>query len=267
MKKKIFILLILFCAFGLTACSKNNEPGAAESVVDDQLASKNSGLDNGSETKSSVKSTSQSVESLIDSSVTISNSSLLTKSTNEINQSNNTNMNNEIKTPDQQENLINEYSQVIMKTNFGDIKLKLYASESPKTVNNFLYLAKSGFYNGVKFHRVIKDFMIQGGDPLSKGSDTSIYGTGGPGYKFADEFNDHKLVAGSLAMANSGSNTNGSQFFIVTASETSWLDGKHTNFGEVVSGLDIVKKIENTETGLNDRPLSDVVINNIELLK
>ena len=128
-------------------------------------------------------------------------------------------------------------------------------------------LAKSGFYNDTKFHRVIKDFMIQGGDPLSKGTDTSVYGTGGPAYRFADEFNNHKLVSGSLAMANSGPGTNGSQFFIVTATETPWLDGVHTNFGEVIKGMDIVQAIGNTETGARDLPTKDIVVKNIELVK
>lgn len=169
--------------------------------------------------------------------------------------------------PDQQPNLLKDYSQALIKTNYGDIKVKFYATESPMTVNNFLYLAKEGFYNGVKFHRVIKDFMIQGGDPLSKEADKSVWGTGGPEYRFTDEFNNHKLVAGSLAMANAGANTNGSQFFIVTAPETPWLDGHHTNFGEVVAGMDVVKKIEATDTGVNDRPLVDVVISSIELSK
>jgi cyclophilin family peptidyl-prolyl cis-trans isomerase len=170
-------------------------------------------------------------------------------------------------TPDNQVSLVKQYSQAIIKTNYGDIKVKFYGQDSPITVNNFLNLAQSGFYNGTKFHRVIKDFMIQGGDPLSKGEDTSVYGTGGPGYQFEDEFNGHKLVTGSLAMANSGPDTNGSQFFIVTATATPWLDGHHTNFGEVVSGLDIVKKIGNVMTGENDRPVSDVTINSIELVK
>ncbi len=165
------------------------------------------------------------------------------------------------------ENLREQYSQAIIKTNYGDISVKFYGEDSPNTVENFLKLAKSGFYDGTKFHRVIKDFMIQGGDPLSKGTDTSLYGTGGPGYQFADEFNSRKLVAGSLAMANSGPNTNGSQFFIVTAAETPWLDGRHTNFGEVVSGLEVVKKIEAVATGANDRPLEDVVVNSVELIK
>ncbi len=158
------------------------------------------------------------------------------------------------------------YKQAVMKTNMGDIIFEFYAEESPKTVNNFLNLAESGFYNGVKFHRVIKDFMVQAGDPLSKDENSQMrWGTGGPGYSFEDEFNDKKLVEGSLAMANSGPNTNGSQFFIVTISETPWLDGRHTNFGKVVEGLDIVKKIEAVETEGPDRPVNDVVIENIQL--
>ncbi|MFA5753924.1 MAG: peptidylprolyl isomerase [Patescibacteria group bacterium] len=175
-----------------------------------------------------------------------------------------------MKTLDKQEDLFAQYTGAIIKTNYGDITVKLYGADSPVTVNNFLNLAKSGFYNGIKFHRVIKDFMIQGGDPLTKGTDVSLYGTGGPGYKFPDEFNSHKLIVGSLAMANSGANTNGSQFFIVTAPATSWLDGKHTNFGEVTDGMDVVKKIEAVETvgpGVYDRPAKDVIINSIELIK
>ncbi|QQG53056.1 MAG: peptidylprolyl isomerase [Candidatus Falkowbacteria bacterium] len=160
-----------------------------------------------------------------------------------------------------------EYSQAVIKTSLGNITVKFYSADSPITVNNFMNLAQKGFYNETKFHRVIKDFMIQGGDPNSKNPDTSMYGTGGPGYKFADEFNSHKLVAGSLAMANSGADTNGSQFFIVTADETPWLDGKHVNFGEVVSGMDVVKKIEALETGERDIPTEAVIINSIELKK
>jgi len=175
--------------------------------------------------------------------------------------------NNSMKTPDQQVDLKGQYSQVVLKTSLGNITLKLDAAAAPLTVNNFLNLAQSGFYNGTKFHRVIKDFMIQGGDPLTKADDASVYGTGGPSYRFADEFNNRKLVAGSLAMANSGPNTNGSQFFIVTAEATPWLDGRHTNFGEVVDGLDIVRKIENTATNPSDQPLVPVVVNSAELLK
>ncbi|MDP2944316.1 MAG: peptidylprolyl isomerase [bacterium] len=183
------------------------------------------------------------------------------------NKTNNTTM----KTLDNQQDLFAQYSQVLIKTNYGNITVKLYGADSPITVNNFLNLAQQGFYDGTKFHRVIKDFMIQGGDPLSRGADSSVWGTGGPDYRFNDEFNTHKLVAGSLAMANSGSNTNGSQFFIVTAPATSWLDGRHTNFGEVVSGMDVVRKIEAVETvdpaNHDDRPVKDVVVSSIELLK
>jgi cyclophilin family peptidyl-prolyl cis-trans isomerase len=157
-------------------------------------------------------------------------------------------------------------NQAIIKTNFGDITVKFYTEESPLTVNNFLDLAKNGFYNGTKFHRVIKDFMIQGGDPNSKDDDWSNDGMGGPGYKFDDEFNNHKLIRGSLAMANSGPNTNGSQFFIVTAESTPWLDGHHTNFGYVESGMDVVDEIEAVEVNEDAHPLQDVTIENITLL-
>lgn len=165
-----------------------------------------------------------------------------------------------------QTDLFQDYSGAIIKTTKGNIEVKFYP-ESPVTVNNFMNLAKSGFYNDTKFHRIIKDFMIQAGDPLTKEADTSAYGTGGPEYRFDDEFNNHKLVAGSLAMANAGPGTNGSQFFVVTATETPWLDGKHTNFGEVVKGLDVIKEIESAETNARDLPLQDIVIKSIELVK
>ncbi|NCF75066.1 MAG: lipoprotein [Xanthomonadaceae bacterium] len=163
--------------------------------------------------------------------------------------------------------LVSKYSEALIKTNFGNIKVKFYSKESPKTVNNFLNLAKIGFYNNTKFHRVIKNFMIQGGDPNSKDDNWSDDGRGGPGYKFADEFNNHKLVKGSLAMANSGPNTNGSQFFIVTKKATPWLDGKHTNFGYVIEGMNVVKKIEAVKTNKQDHPIKNVIIENIELIK
>ncbi|MFH0956207.1 MAG: peptidylprolyl isomerase, partial [Candidatus Falkowbacteria bacterium] len=165
----------------------------------------------------------------------------------------------------QLENLAEQFDSAIIKTNFGDITVKFYAQESPITVNNFLNLAKEGFYNGTKFHRVMKDFMIQGGDPNSKDDDWSNDGQGGPSYRFQDEINQHKLVKGSLAMANSGPNTNGSQFFIVTAEATSWLDGKHTNFGYVVAGIDVVEKIEKVNVNENAHPMDDVIINSVEL--
>lgn len=169
--------------------------------------------------------------------------------------------------PDQQSDLIAQYSRAIMKTNLGDIEFEFYKSDSPVTVNNFMNLAQAGFYNGTIFHRVIDGFMVQGGDPNSKNVDWSTHGFGGPGYAFKDEINSHKLVAGSLAMANSGPGTNGSQFFIVTAPATPWLDGAHTNFGTVISGMEIVRQIEAAAVNANDHPLEDIVIENITLLK
>ncbi len=160
-----------------------------------------------------------------------------------------------------------KYDAAVLKTNYGDIKIKFYNADAPVTVNNFLKLSSDGFYNSVKFHRVIKGFMIQSGDPNSKDNNWADDGTGGPGYTFKDEINNHKLVRGSLAMANSGRNTNGSQFFIVTQKATPWLDGKHTNFGEVTEGMDVVDKIENVKTGANDHPVEDVVIEGVELVE
>ncbi len=145
-----------------------------------------------------------------------------------------------------------------MHTNHGAIELELFDEDAPKTVENFRKLAADGFYDGVIFHRVIKDFMIQGGDPTGTG-------TGGPGYTFEDEFNDHKVERGALAMANAGPNTNGSQFFVVTTDAAPWLDGKHTVFGRVTGGMDAVDSIEGTETDAADKPSSDVVIERIEL--
>lgn len=148
----------------------------------------------------------------------------------------------------------------VLETNFGTIKLKMFDDAAPKTVDNFVTLINSGFYDGSKFHRVMKDFMIQGGDPNSKDNDWSNDGQGGPGYKFDDEINSYKLIRGRIAMANSGPNTNGSQFFIVTAQETTWLDGKHTVFGEVIDGINVVDKIESLNTNEDDHPLEDAII-------
>ncbi|MFL5970829.1 MAG: peptidylprolyl isomerase [Gaiellaceae bacterium] len=146
----------------------------------------------------------------------------------------------------------------ILHTSEGVIELELYPNEAPRTVENFRKLARDGFYEGVIFHRVIPDFMIQGGDPTGTG-------TGGPGYEFEDEFNEHRVVRGALAMANAGPNTNGSQFFIVTAEATPWLDGKHTVFGKVTSGMDVVDRICEAERDENDRPASPVAIERVEL--
>ncbi|MFA6321955.1 MAG: peptidylprolyl isomerase [Candidatus Buchananbacteria bacterium] len=169
------------------------------------------------------------------------------------------------KTMTEQKNDLPKFNQAIIKTNLGDITVEFFGQDAPKTVQNFIDLAAKGFYDQTRFHRVIKDFMIQGGDPNSKNDNKALWGFGTPGYKFDDEINSHKLVKGALAMANSGANSNGSQFFIVTAEATPWLDGKHTCFGQVTSGLDVVEKIENLPTDSADHPTTDVVVEKIEL--
>ncbi len=147
-----------------------------------------------------------------------------------------------------------------LHTSEGAIEIELFPADAPKTVDNFTRLAGEGFYDGLVFHRVIPDFMIQGGCPLGTG-------TGGPGYQFEDEFNDHPVVRGSLAMANAGPNTNGSQFFIVTAEATPWLDGKHTVFGQVTSGLDVVDRISLVDRDGRDHPTTPVTIDRVEIVE
>jgi peptidyl-prolyl cis-trans isomerase B (cyclophilin B) len=149
-------------------------------------------------------------------------------------------------------------STATMQTTAGTVKLRLFDEDAPKTVENFRKLASDGFYDGLSFHRVIKDFMIQGGCPQGTG-------TGGPGYTFEDEINAHRVVRGALAMANAGPDTNGSQFFIVTARECPWLDGKHTVFGEVTEGMDVVDALEGARTDASDRPAEPIGIESIEV--
>ena len=144
-------------------------------------------------------------------------------------------------------------SEAVMKTSEGDITFELFDEDAPKTVSNFKELAGQGFYDGLIFHRIIPDFMIQGGCPEGTG-------TGGPGYQFEDEINDHKVVRGALAMANAGPNTNGSQFFIVTVDSAPWLDGKHTVFGEVTDGMDVVDAISELPRDGRDRPMQEARI-------
>jgi peptidyl-prolyl cis-trans isomerase B (cyclophilin B) len=146
-----------------------------------------------------------------------------------------------------------------LQTNHGAIELELFPDDAPKTVENFTKLARDGFYDSVIFHRVIPDFMIQGGDPTGTGS-------GGPGYSFEDEINDHKVERGALAMANAGPNTNGSQFFIVTTESAPWLDGKHTVFGRVTNGMEVADRISDLPRDARDKPRDDVVIERIVLL-
>jgi cyclophilin family peptidyl-prolyl cis-trans isomerase len=150
-------------------------------------------------------------------------------------------------------------SAATLNTSEGSVTLELFDEDAPKTVSNFKKLAGEGFYDGVIFHRVIKGFMIQGGDPTGTGR-------GGPGYTFEDEINRHKITRGALAMANAGPDTNGSQFFIVTTEEAPWLDGKHTVFGRVTDGMDVVDRIEGTRTGPGDRPVDDIRIESVELV-
>jgi cyclophilin family peptidyl-prolyl cis-trans isomerase len=149
-------------------------------------------------------------------------------------------------------------SSAVLHTSEGDVELELFPDDAPKTVANFTKLAADGFYDGLAFHRVIPDFMIQGGCPLGTGS-------GGPGYQFEDEINEHKMERGALAMANAGPNTNGSQFFIVTAEATPWLDGKHTVFGKVKSGQDVVDRISKADRDARDRPREPITIDSIAL--
>jgi cyclophilin family peptidyl-prolyl cis-trans isomerase len=149
-------------------------------------------------------------------------------------------------------------STATMHTTAGPITIELFDEDAPKTVDNFRKLAGDGFYDTLIFHRIIKDFMIQGGCPQGTG-------TGGPGYQFEDEFNQHKVERGALAMANAGPNTNGSQFFIVTTDAAPWLDGKHTVFGRVTDGMDAVDALERTETDANDRPKEPQRIDRVEL--
>jgi len=149
-------------------------------------------------------------------------------------------------------------SAATLETNHGAIEVELFDEDAPKTVENFRSLAQKGFYDGLIFHRVIKDFMIQGGCPQGTG-------TGGPGYTFEDEFNQHKVDRGALAMANAGPNTNGSQFFVVTADACPWLDGKHTVFGRVTSGMEVADTISNLPSDSNDRPRDDAIIERVEI--
>ncbi|MBL8158725.1 peptidylprolyl isomerase [bacterium] len=161
---------------------------------------------------------------------------------------------------------IQKAMQATLHTNQGDITIEFLGTDAPNTVANFTKLAQEGFYNGTKFHRVIKGFMIQGGDPLSKDEAMQArWGTGGPGYQFADEIHaNNKNEIGTISMANAGPNTNGSQFFINVAANN-FLDGKHTVFGKVTAGMDVVAKIEAAQTGANDRPVQPMIIESISV--
>lgn len=176
------------------------------------------------------------------------------------------NMTQEIKQEETKEDVKNTIA--IIKTNFGDIKIELFDSLTPNIVANFVKLANAGFYNDTKFHRVIKNFMIQGGDPLSKdNSKKELWGTGGPGYEFNDEItSENRNNAGSISMANHGPNTNGSQFFI-NVKDNNYLDPKHTVFGRVLEGMDVALRISETPVGTESRPIEDAIVKTIETLK
>jgi cyclophilin family peptidyl-prolyl cis-trans isomerase len=149
-------------------------------------------------------------------------------------------------------------SNAVMTTSEGTIEIELFDDDAPTTVSNFTKLAGDGYYDGLTFHRVIPDFMIQGGCPRGDG-------TGGPGYTFEDESNEHPVARGYLAMANAGPNTNGSQFFIVTTEAAPWLNGKHTVFGRVTSGQDVADRISTVERDARDRPVEPVVIESLTI--
>jgi peptidylprolyl isomerase len=192
------------------------------------------------------------------------------------NQNNNMNNNNEAtRTVPGQKDLAQEYQYVVLNTNHGDIKIKLYTDKTPITANNFLNLAQDGFYNNTKFHRIIEGFMIQGGDPLSKDDDKKeFWGTGSPGYVIPNEdVASVSNVEGTISMANSGPDTGGSQFFINTADNQALdfnkppLQSQHSVFGEVVEGMEVVKEIESLKTDSKDRPLEDAVILEVSLVK
>jgi len=164
--------------------------------------------------------------------------------------------------------MIKTNMKALFKTNLGDIEIQLAGKDAPKTVANFVKLANEGFYNGTRFHRVIKGFMIQGGDPLSKdNSAKDRWGTGGPGYTFEDEIhmNNHNVI-GTISMANAGPNTNGSQFFINTA-DNDFLDPKHTVFGQVINGMEVVRKIEGSEVNSSDQPIVPIILESVTIIE
>ncbi len=216
----IFLILILFAVWQISIALNKNENGekennfieeSSEKINDIKVGEENNEIEDGIVVNEENREESEIVnEKVIDNDVILN-----------------------------QENKI-----AVIETNKGNIKLELFSKDAPKTVENFVKLASENFYNGITFHRVISDFMIQTGDPLSKDDNPSNDGTGGPGYSFEDEINSHKVEVGSLAMANSGPNTNGSQFFIVTERAQPHLDGKHTVFGKVLEGMDVVISIE-----------------------
>ncbi len=225
-KNVIFLAVFIFAAYQVHIALENKNIGS------DNVVGTDSNNNNSQESSSQAR--------LADGQETGANEDMQEDFTESIESTNNTD-------DDLQESSTQEYGAnrvAVIETSKGNIKLELFTNDAPKTVENFMKLTNENFYDGIKFHRVISDFMIQTGDPLSKDDNPANDGTGGPGYSFEDEINSHKVEVGSLAMANSGPNTNGSQFFIVTEKSQPHLDGKHTVFGKVIEGMDIVKSIE-----------------------
>jgi cyclophilin family peptidyl-prolyl cis-trans isomerase len=245
MKKILYAISTLSFIFLLSGCAAQNQNSTANPIT------------NPGQYTSDMINLKSNMEQNIQNSVNQENNKLNNATSEAGNSTNNNNM-----------DYVKNYTSAVIKTNFGDITVKFRNAETPNTVNNFLKLADEKFYDNTKFHRVIKGFMIQGGDPNSKDDDWSNDGIGGPGYKFADELSGtEKYPQGTLAMANSGPNTNGSQFFIVTASPEAPLPPSYTVFGKVTTGMDVALKIENVKTNANDHPTEDVIIERIELVK
>jgi len=253
MKKTAYLLIAISTVLVLSACSQKEEGKATPNPVTDPGGYDQNAIDTKNQAEEDIAAaTNQENKNQTD---TLNN--------------NNNNMNTNESGAGDNTALLQKYNTVVLKTSLGNIELKLDAANAPVTVGNFLKLASTGFYDGVKFHRVIKGFMIQGGDPTSKDeTQKAVWGTGGPGYKFADELKGTETYPqGTLAMANAGPNTNGSQFFIVTASPSAPLPPNYTVFGNVVSGMEVALKIENVSTTTGDRPVDDVTINSTEVLK
>jgi cyclophilin family peptidyl-prolyl cis-trans isomerase len=254
MKKTIIFLVLMMFAAALSGCGTKQEAAKDENKIPNPISDPAGYVPGMVGLKDKMQKDIQNVTD---------------KENDRINNAlNENNMDSNLVAPEANAEILKKYSAAIIKTSMGDIKVKLNNSDAPLTVTNFLNLAQNKIYPGTKFHRVIKGFMIQGGDPNSKTSNTATWGMGGPGYKFKDELKGtEKYPQGTLAMANSGPNTNGSQFFIVTASPEAPLPPSYTVFGNVTDGIDVALKIENVKTTTNDRPVEDIVINSIEVLE
>jgi len=264
MKNKIkFFSIILLSIIAFSGCSDKNRDGVTSAEI-----KKNIGESQLSETKQMNEKVQENIQLMYDKKLQKETEKQQPKQPTNQQQMQKNNVPPPPPPPSQDLSYTQKYNRAVIHTSLGDIQVDFYNDKAPNTVNNFLKLADEKFYNDIRFHRVIPDFMIQAGDPNSRDvQNRDAWGTGGPGYAFADEINDEKLVKGSLAMANSGPNTNGSQFFIVTKDETPWLDGKHTNFGFVSEGMEVVDAIDSVETNEKDQPLEDVTILSIDLIE